>query len=104
MGERRQWPRYQIDRPLQLHAPDPSGQRFVGRLHNISVGGALASVGRGVTVGMQVEVAVELTLNQPVILKYVGEVIRVEPARGGCDVAVKFHSPQPTFLDEWPQS
>ncbi|HXG68921.1 MAG TPA: PilZ domain-containing protein [Blastocatellia bacterium] len=97
--ERRKWPRYRLDCTIQLHEIGPSGSKFVssGRLRNISVGGVLSNIGQGVPIGTKVEVAVGLQLMNPVEMKFAGEVVRVEPAADGVEIAVRFYSSRPTF-------
>ncbi|HXG67595.1 MAG TPA: PilZ domain-containing protein [Blastocatellia bacterium] len=100
MIERRQWPRYQIDCPFEVQGTDPSGRKFAhgGRLLNISARGALGNIGQGVQVGAQVEVFIRVRLADSVTLKFIGEVIRVQYASTGVDVAVQFLTSRPTIL------
>ena len=98
MIERRRAKRFQVDWQVRVEGSVDGGESFVesGVLRNISSGGALVSLPKGLSEGTTVDVYIKLPLQGKKWMKYPAQVVRVE--RGVSAVAaVKFDTARPDF-------
>lgn len=98
--ERRSSRRFQVAWELSVKGTDKGGDRFseVGRLENLSSGGAFFCLRKRVNLGATLELRIKVPFNKENWMKYSAEVVRVEKADAAVGVAVRFEKAHPIFI------
>jgi hypothetical protein len=97
LDERRQWPRYKIDWAFRIEGAGESTE--TGKVINISARGALLRIARKLDVGTRISLSIRLPSPADAWMRFSAQVVRVEEAPTGVDIALRFDTSQPAFTD-----
>ncbi len=98
--ERRRVRRFKVEWDVTVKGQDITGASLdeVGRLENLSSGGAFLYLTKCVKVGTQLDVWIKVPFKRENWMKYSAEVVRVESLPQNFGVAMKFDSARPAFV------
>lgn len=94
--------RYLLNWRVKIKEIDRSGCRATeaAELQNLSSTGVAVKLGRAVQVGAKLEVLIRLPLRPEKWIKYCGKALRVQVVDSRTEVAIRFDSTRPVFVQE----
>jgi hypothetical protein len=97
--ERRCGRRFEVGWDLAVKGKDQDGRDFdeVGRLGNLSSGGAYFYFQKRLKAGATIELQIKVPFKNN-NMKYAAQVVRLVHSGEGMGVAVKFNTPRPVFV------
>ena len=98
--ERRCGRRFEVGWDLAVKGKDQDGRDFdeVGRLGNLSSGGAYFYFQKRLKAGARIDLRIKVPFKNNNWMKYAAQVVRLEQSGEGVGVAVKFNTPRPVFV------
>ena len=99
--ERRKARRFEVGWDVAVKGTDRAGHSFdeTGRLENLSSVGAFLYLSRVVPVGARLELRIKVPFKKNNWMKYAAEVVRVKNRRVKTEIAVKFDTAKPVFVE-----
>ena len=99
--ERRTARRFEVTWAVVIKGKDQAGARFdeTGTLQNLSSRGALFFLPRPVRLGTSLQVEIRIPMKDKSWMKYSAKVVRVEKQKSSFEVAVRFPTAKPIFIE-----